>query len=63
LNRTDTLENELIRNIAQACGQCKFGQGKGVGLVCPKTRGQCPNKKVKKWLKELEELKNKGGTK
>jgi len=56
----DTKENELIRKIAQSCGQCKFGQGKGVGLVCTKTRGQCPNKKVKKWLKELEKLDSEG---
>lgn len=60
MSRTDTVENELIRKIAQVCGRCKFGQGKGVGLRCIK-KGPCHSKNVKRWLVELQEIENKGG--
>ena len=53
-----TRTNELIRKIAQTCGRCKFGQGKGVGLQCTK-KGPCYSKNVKRWLKELQELETK----
>jgi len=46
--------NDIIRDIARVCGACPHGQGKGQGLVCTRKRS-CPRKKVKKWLKELDD--------
>ena len=49
--------NDLIRRIAQVCGTCKHGQGKGRGLVCTR-KHQCPSKNVRRWLKELGQIQN-----
>jgi len=49
--------NDLIRKIAQVCGTCKHGQGKGRGLVCTR-KHQCHSKNVRGWLKELEQMQN-----
>ena len=45
---------EIILKILQVCGACKYGQGKGPGLVCTK-KGPCHSKRVKRWIKELDE--------
>jgi len=45
--------NELTRLILQACGSCKFGQGRGRGLVCTK-KGPCHKARVKHWMQLIE---------
>jgi hypothetical protein len=50
-------KNELVRKILQVCAGCSRGsRGKGRGLVCESYPGRCPSKKVKQWVKKIEEL-------
>ena len=52
--------NELTRNVIQACAACKHGRAR---LVCNRTPSRCPNRKVKGWLKEIEQIQKKKETK
>ena len=47
--------NELIRNVVRACAACKHGRA---NLICRRNPSQCYNKKVKLWLKQIQEIQN-----
>ena len=47
--------NELIRNVIQACAVCRHGRAM---MVCRRNIGQCHNAKVRKWLKQIQEIQN-----
>jgi len=47
--------NTLIREIARVCSKCRYAGGKGRVLECTK-KWRCHSRKVKKMLKELEEI-------
>lgn len=49
-------KNELVRKILQVCATCSHGQGKGRGIVCDQYPGKCHSKKVKQWVKRIEEI-------
>lgn len=51
--RPITDRNELIRRIAQACAACKHGRNR---LICRLNQSQCPNRKVREWLKQIEQI-------
>lgn len=46
-------ENELIRQIVQACAVCKHGRGR---MICHRSIGQCHNRRVREWRKRLETI-------
>ena len=47
--------NELIRNVIRACAACKHGKAR---MACKRNPSQCPNRKVKAWLKQIDKLDN-----
>jgi putative lipoic acid-binding regulatory protein len=53
-------KNELVRKILQVCAGCAHGQGKGRGLVCEQNPGKCHSKRVRRWLKQIEQLEELG---
>lgn len=54
--RSDEL-NELIRQVVQACSQCRHGRAT---MECHRNLGKCHNRKVREWRKKIEQIqKNK----
>lgn len=49
-------KQELTRWIMQVCASCPHATSQGRGMACDRKRSQCHSKRVKKWLKQLEEM-------
>ena len=45
--------NELVRQIVQTCAACKHGRA---NLICRQNQSQCHSPKVRKWLKQIQEI-------
>ena len=45
--------NELVRKVIQACAVCRHGRAT---MVCRRNLSQCHNSKVRKWLKQIEQI-------
>jgi len=50
------LINELIRQVIQACSQCRHGKAT---MECRRNLGQCHNRKVREWRKKIEQIQMK----
>lgn len=54
----ETEVNQLIRQVAQVCMNCKHGRAQ---MKC--THRQCHNRKVRGWLKQIDEINKEAITK
>lgn len=48
-------KTDLTRKIMQVCSSCTHLKFTG-GMQCDRKRSQCHSKRVRSWMKELEEL-------
>ena len=49
-NQSESELNELIRKVAQVCATCRVGRAR---MACHK---KCHNARVRKWLKQIEQI-------
>lgn len=47
--------DELTRKILQVCASCGHAKWESGRLVCNRKKSPCHSKRVRQWLKELEE--------
>ena len=45
--------NDIVRHIIQICTTCKHGRA---NLVCKQNPSQCHSRKVKQWLRQVEQI-------